>query len=514
MRYDEFSKEVRFSYFLPYGIVSHHALVLAVHSGDDAYIEYIPGVPMQEQVRICENAHMRRLRALRAMRDYGYIEEREKASGMEEWQNILFYKLTKAGLYFLTNNIDPALEEKRILNIRQDKSRKKRETGSYLPENLEAFEIGRELYDLAIEKTTNEQKRAQFELFLFESADMCKSLLATQPALAQKVHFTTPKGYQLYRYWRLANAEALFRINDYLTSIDRRPLCPVNPYLPDKESYSIMEFCEYALSVWYKDHPNSYRYLNPWKDGITESEWQSTPAFYAVKEIPGITRTVEIIGSKNQVLVEQLIQHVCIGIAIGKKANYIVHHTRSRNNVWQPKIEQTCIEIFAKCIDEFAENKNLLGANRTISSAIIICPSVKQFAALFPVNKRGGIGTKGKASIVGQPYSKVFLIPLNHSGAMQLRWLMAATPANVEVLIKKRLLKHKEFSERPVGIDRKNNIFTLSYKKTPVLVAHMMEWQTLTWALEHYQAGRKFYISCYPEQVKFIQKIMPNAEFI
>lgn len=284
--------------------------------------------------------------------------------------------------------------------------------------------------------------------------------------------------------------------------------------MPDKESYSIMEFCEYALSVWYKDHPNSYRYLNPWKDGITEAEWQNTPAFYSVKEIPEFTKTIVISRGNRYLLSEQLIRYSCIGIAIGKNANYIVHHTRSRNTVWLPGIEQTCIEVFTKCINRFAENKNLLGANRTISSAIIICPSVKQFAALFPANKPGGIGTKGKASIVGQPYSKVFIIPLNHSGAKQLRWLMAATPANVEVLVKNYLLKHKEFSERPVGIDRKNNIFTLSYKKTPVLVAHMMEWQTLTWALEHYQAGRKFYISCYPEQVKFIQKIMPNAEFI
>ena len=193
MRYSDFSKEVRFSYFLPYGIVSHHALVLAVYAGDDAYIEYIPGVPMQERVRICENAHMRRLRALRAMRDYGYIEEREKASGMEEWQNILFYKLTKAGLYFLTNNIDPALEEKRILNIRQDKSRKKRETGSYLPENLEVFEMGRELYNLAVEKPSNEQKRFKFESFLFKSANMFKSLLTTQPTLVQKARFTAPR---------------------------------------------------------------------------------------------------------------------------------------------------------------------------------------------------------------------------------------------------------------------------------------------------------------------------------
>ena len=56
--------------------------------------------------------------------------------------------------------------------------------------------------------------------------------------------------------------------------------------------------------------------------------------------------------------------------------------------------------------------------------------------------------------------------------------------------------------------------YPLSYNNTPVLFAYDLEVGKLRQSLIDYQLGKEFYVACYPEQVKFIRRIMPNVKFI
>lgn len=218
-------------------------------------------------------------------------------------------------------------------------------------------------------------------------------------------------------------------------------------------------------------------------------------------------------------------RHSFVGLAVGRKTNYIVYHTRPTKTPWYETIEratalavnkaiETCNSEAQNCTENEGENVAEGSVVKAIKNALMICPTVYQFASLFTLAKEHMPKRWAKEKRVGRPYQSVCIVPINHSGSMQLRCLMLSTPAEYEAILANSFLTYPGFTERPLRKEEHDNIYKLSYNKRPVLLAHAMEFQKLYWATEDYLEGKKFYVACYPEQVKFIRMIMPEVDFL
>ena len=106
-------------------------------------------------------------------------------------------------------------------------------------------------------------------------------------------------------------------------------------------------------------------------------------------------------------------------------------------------------------------------------------------------------------------YDSMCIVPLNNSGVAQLRRLMASSPIECETELVHRLsVKYPQFQ-------RTNDpIYQLAFNNKPVHVAHYMCYDKLYTAWKAYQHGRRFYIMCYPEQVKYLRQLFPDAEYL
>lgn len=523
MKHANFDKKIRFSYFLPYGFTSVQATILAVnYEPACAFQEYNKDMSMEERVKFCTNARTQRSKAIGSMKKYGYIEESRYKFGNPHWDTFSMYRLTKSGFYFITNTPDDELERQRVANSPQIQNRYKKETYSYLPSSERATQERNTLYKLSKKGATDKKAASEFErLFLasVSSEDFSYlSILATQPALAESVSMTPIlKRNQMYQAYKLSNIEALFKANQFLTSLDRRQIpLPPTPHIDQETPLDIPTFTRYALNTWYESHPESYLYLLPQEDtaDYIRDDWSTRPTFYSIADIPNFGGMFVLETNMNTAGANQNMRHTCMGVAVGKKQNYIVHHTKPVQTPWYENIEKSTVNAVQKSLDLVNKTSPNMGANRVIRNAIIVCPSPKQFASLFKEAKEPLPENRNGIYRVGKPYDSVCIVPVNHSGAMQLRGLMATSPMEFEEIIKRSILKQSDCVERQKGWDEKDNIFPLLYKGKPVLLAHTMNWQKLFWATEMYHQGKEFIVSCYPEQVAYIRTIMPNVKYL
>ena len=517
MRKTEFDKNVRFSYFLPYGFISPLALELSINLPGAAYVDYEPDRSMEARIALCEKAHRRRLDSLYFMEQYGYIESVVLRAGEAD---IRIYRLTRAGFYLLTNTPDAETEAQRLQISKQPKKRN-RKGQSYLPSDRQSEIIRQLLYDTASIKRTTPEALAQFNaLFLESFIEAHLTPLATEPYLAKSISLQTNlKSNQIYTAWRLANIEALFRSLGCLTSIDRKHIAPrrkykTNPTAPEEgRKTDILDFTQWTLEQWYAANPDSRTFRNPAPGAIPKETWEATQAFYALSELPGFESVITDEVAMNQRGANSIMRHSSLGLAVGSSTNYLVFHTKPTGLSWAINIERFVAKAAQQALNIVAENKQILGAGREVRNAIIVCPTIHQFAALFKREENFTAKWK-KYDRVDAPFHSVSIIPINHSGIMQLRLLLLANPINYEAATIRNLLTLPGFSERLKGADERDNIFQISFKGVPVLLAQLMDYQKLYWAMQKYNEGKKFYVICYPEQVKFIRKIMPEVEFL
>lgn len=517
MRTFKFDRNVRFSFLLPYGFTSTSALLLAVPVSDTSFVVYDPNVPIGTREQICQANYQSRLRAIRRMLQLGYIEECRKRVGVKSWETITMYRLTKSGLFFLTNTPNEALEEERKRNIPGLKNRNKKEI-SYTPTDPQYYANRQQLYEIAKLTDPTEEDLRTFRTLFLESVEYDNiSILATEPYLAESVQVnTTMRSNALYRSWKISNIEALFKANNYLTQIDRRHLqTPKRVRANETRPMDIYDFCCYTLDRWYDTHKDAFLYLLPLEHFAekVEPSWRETPAFYPIAEIDDAVIEIETEEEINEKKTTRSYRNMCVGVAVGREKNYIVHHTRNSGTPWEELIEKSTIGSVQMRINNYAENNQTLGANRSIYNAIMIVTNVPQFVSLFTQAK--SIDKEGRRKYrIGAPYDAVCLIPVSPAGMMQLRGLMESSPINFERAIANYLLQFDGFARRSLGPDPWDSIFPLTYKGVPVLIGHTMNWQVLHYAKGFYEEGRKFYVSCYPEQAKYIRAIMPDVEIL
>lgn len=518
MRSFKFDRNVRFSFLLPYGYVSPQALMLSVPAADVAYAAYCDDITMERRETLCLQNYQKRLRMITAMAELGYIERNSRKCGKKEWENIKFYRLTQAGFYYLTNTPDDILEQERMANIPRLKNRNKNEI-SYLPQDPQFIANRQYLYEIANKANPSAEEQALFKRLILESVyNDNLGLLATEPALAKNVLVTSAhRPDAFYRGWKIMNIEAMFKANGYLSALDRKHFSTlVQRKKEEAGQMEIYDFCMQTLEKWYQANPDSYLYSTPLESYAEQIKdvWKTTPIFYPISEIDDAIIEIELDRPINEKKTTKSYRHLCLGVAVGRQKNYIVHHTRFGGTPWAELIERNTIGSVQQRLNKENEKAPILGAKRSITNALMFCASIPHFAALFTTAKQGTKEEIKRKYRIGAPYDSVCLVPICPSGSMQLRGLLESSPLDYERAITNFLLQFDGFAKRPLGPDMNDNIFTLSYNQKPVLVAHTMNWQKLAIAKELYDEGMKFYVSCYPEQAKYIRSIMPDVKFL
>lgn len=527
MQYGNFDKKVRFSYFLPYGITTPAALELSIPSPSEAYCEFSPTDNIESRILTCNHAHKLRLEAVLSMEQYGYTTTDVFKYGPRHYETVRGTRLTPSGLYVLTNTEDEEAEKERREKYPRVINRRKK-VNSYLPLDEESVIARKSFNDLAARKNNSPEEANDFLLRLLPSVFCGElSILASEPILAKAVSaLPSARSNQIYKAIRLANITALFAANGFLTGVDKRPLdaAYTEEYLDfkkrriedisKKDDLDITEFTEYVLYRWYEQHPECGYFLNPEikMEGAALDEWRTTPAFYALADLPGFTplsnkEEAKNINPRNTL---HTIKHTAMGVAIGTESNYIVYHTKPVKTPWLAPVEASAAEHIQLLLNEHAAKHNTPGGNRGYDTAIMVCPTIHQFADLFAQAKKTFSRSAINVHRVGSPFRSINIVPLNHSGLMQLRCLMLSTPEKWMEAMKQNLLR----TYPHLFTDPKDFLFALAYNSRPVFLAHAMDYQKIYWAYERYLCGEKFYIMCYPEQVKYLQKIMPDALYL
>lgn len=516
-------KKLRLFYLLPYGITSRSSMILATKMPDIAFLEYSQELSMEERCKEFDKAHHAANRQLDRMLESGYLEDISRKYEKNRSSQFRMVRLTQAGLYLLASTPDEKLEMKRLDNLRGDTDRKKKEN-TYQSDSVYDRQLREQWYVAA---TNPDALRVDREIlndaFLEAVYEGDMTILALDCALAKEVSVTSnaSNGWQIYRDWRLANITALFMANDFLTFLDRRPMDTkwVVSGIQNEEdlakqiqggTLNLPGFMFHVLNRWYSEHPTSYRFTDPGCEltGETEEDWKATPAFYSAIEIPGFFNEENSFGSISLTGAKNALRHTFCGVAIGRKKTYIVYHTKPGKTPWSERVEQTTADAVYKFLCD-ANGKDFATREPEITSAIMVCHGVHQFAKLFENAKKHMANKWRKSLRVGIPYDTVSIVPINASGAMQLRGLMLMTPADYDLYMINKLKAQDSRFERT-----QETLYPLNFNNVPVLVAHSMDFQKLFWALEDYYDGEKFYVSCFPGQVKYIQKIMPNVEFL
>lgn len=547
MAFDDFSKKFRFSFLVPYGIVSPTALALTVYQessdqdnpNDIASLVYDPAILMTQRAAQCDRVNNTRTRRIASMVQSGWLRDKEISYGKYGWQTAKGLLPTQATLFHLTSTLPYAQEsappqtespDGQTIDTQQPQEetaqgelnripkRKKQK-----PQNLTVLNAMADLNELALYKDESPEDLELFrKCLLFSVANYDFTPLALEPELARSVNLIpTNRAVMLYRDLRLSNIEALFRVNNFLTSIDRRPMETVPPpRIEELNRIDMNDFSRHVLHKWYTENPDFFRFFQTVPNKEYQEAWAATPAFYAVHEIPELTmklteeKTEAEMAGMNFHGAHQYLRHTCAGIAIGKRENYIVHHTRASETPWYVGIENNtkmCAEIVLRKLNA---KQPFMGGTRHFRNAIMVCSTIYQFAELFKKDEILPSSRWHGEKKVSAPYDNVNIVLLNPSGATQLLYLMSTNPIIYDDLLKRNLLTHEGFTERPKSGKRQDDIFALSYNRTPVLLAYSLNWNNLYWAKEKYDNGMKFYVCCYPEQAKYIRKIMPEVEFL
>jgi hypothetical protein len=507
---------------LPFGYTSRSALCIAGSDNPMAWVEYDPNTTMDERELVCSRQWQYANAHIKSMIEQGFLEEVERKYGKHHWEVFPMVRLTAHGYELISGRCTSETEYDRV-NACVNAGMGYRAASEYLPPDI----IDTHLMLQDAKEQTGVDHHSFIKILMRTIARDDVTLMAYSNQSAT-IDFTSQfyNGHRQYRSWKISNINALFRANGFLTAIDRRPIyltedntkpdmtISEGDAMPEGE-VAFYDHCKAILARWYDRTEESFLFSYPWAslhDGLDLGghalPWEQIPAFYSAHEFPGFSGSANKNELENLTGALNLARHNLTGIAVGLKHNYLVYHTRPHHTPMSDKIEENSCLTAQHNIDLLNEESPIFGANREIRNSIIVCPTVKQFKSLFTnLNKK--TGRKNTMNPINGVYDSMCIVPLNNSGVAQLRRLMASSPIECETELVHRLsVKYPQFQ-------RTNDpIYQLAFNNKPVHVAHYMCYDKLYTAWQAYQHGRRFYIMCYPEQVKYLRQLFPDAEYL
>lgn len=516
------SRKVLISHFLPYGFIGANALITAIRTAPISGVIYDPDMPMTTRRDKCEQIRRNNMVRIGRMERGYYITYGYRKFGTAQVDQFGFYSLTRSGLYLLTGTKDTETEKERVersYDLQRPYDKKNNDLVNYTPPAFQR-EIAAAIADYLSLTDPTEQDRETFEkLFFHAVSEWLLTPLSSYMIEARNtsLNLAEVNGLTHYRMWRISNINAMFYAAGFLSMLDRRPLdqkwtfngvCPEHPH--NRAAETIPALTQNATRYWYKKNPDIYLFHEPKKTLETNrEEWKTTPTFYGLHEIDGFELDVfkdidyTVSGQKNA------IRHTALGVGIGKKTNYILYHTKPKKMRWNSGIERYTARQIQDALDSYSLNEPVFGSGRVIQNALIFCDTIFQFAAIFDENIKPKKYISRPTLSFGTPFRSMNIILLNGAGVHQLAGLMNSTPVEYNRDLARRLkTMNSQF------MDTGDWVYPLALNNMPVFLAYDLDYFQLCKAIEDWRLGKRFYVACYPEQVTFLQKILPNANYL
>ena len=398
----------------------------------------------------------------------------------------------------------------------------------YRSDSLIAKSLRQDLFDLAQSKKPCDQD--SFRELLFEAVISGDATpLTAAIAEAATVNISTEKYSlnQIYNIWRMSHITAMFRMNQFLTYLDRRPY---NTHfaidgIVDEKSYQkyISQFGQTpasitykALNKWYEDNPFYYRLdqYEPDDSDAFKQKWKTTPAFYATRELPEFDSVNSFADAQYTPGTQNIMQHTFVGLATGVRANYLCYHAKTGIFKWNVKREEraiSAVESSLKFMQERCPDFTCFCVDNApkVHYGLIFCTTFHQFVAIFDrTKKRHQKGLLGNYA-TSEPFASLHVIPVNYSGTYLLRCLLLSSPTETEQILRNALLrKGGKFTYE------ENRIYPLRYHGQRVFLGYTMNIEHINMAYEDYLDGHRFYIACFPEQALYYSWLMPDCPFV
>lgn len=515
------SKKVRFLPYFPYGYCSKQATTIEGKENPYATM-FLMGEDPDAVIQQCDRYRKKALDRARYLCEKGYAKDIVRTCSTPKMKRS-FRRLTKLGLAVMMEAPDEAAAGDQD-ETSQDEAFNGKIKEDHFRTNIPAYA---DLRDQLCEYTNSPdpEKQRIFDQLLLEAVITKKTTpLSYAIGLIQDTGLDISKysQNQIYNIWRLSHVNAMFQANGHLTYLDRRPYDTgfAIDGIVDEDSYqayvekhgnTMPSITYYALSNWYKRNPNFYRITQntPDDSDAGREQWMNTPAFYSTRELPNYDtqNTDKTDFSKRGT--PHTLRFTHIGLATGKKVNYVCYHGRPGAFRWVPKREQIAKAEIEQSVRLMKTRCPEVKCQDTVDFALYFCSSMPQFAALFARTAEKHIPGKKLKYTTDAPYASTHAIPVNDSGTFLLWCLMESSPIQIEQMF------HNSLVEANMGFAYSmDRYYPLTYKGKRVFSGYTMDISKINHVLEDYLDGYDFYICCLPDQAPWYKKIFPERTFL
>lgn len=517
---NKLERKMRFLPFFPYGFCS--PLATALDGMNNQYATQIllhdPSNPGQDIRTLCAQHRENTVSKAKYLCKQRYARDTRRVCGTPP-KTRSFRFVTVAGLTALTDA--PVLPDDPEESTKpNDRKIKENDSCTTSPASAAFREM---LYDYATSPAEGDGE--VFADLLLESVmDGYDTPLSYAIAIAPEVK-TAPNKYsqnQLYAIWKLSHINTMFRLNGHLTCLDRRPYSPSFSIdgIDSEESYKVYlekfghtpaSMTYYALSNWYQKNPGYYRFTQQYPDDSPEAkaEWLNTPAFYSIRELPNFNDRNSLADNENGRGSQKKMNTVFVGLAMGRRANYVCYHAKTGPVKWLRKRESETKEEIARSIRHMKTQCPEMPGRDTADFGLYFCTDYFQFLALFDRTiERHKKGLRGNFQ-TDAPFVSLHTVPVNDSGTFLLWCLMEYSPIETETRICRSLVAQQ------IGFEyQTNRYFPLTYQGKWVFVGYTMDVSKINHALEMYLDGMSFYLCCFPEQAMWYEKLFPGITIL
>ncbi len=522
MQKNKIEQKIRILPFFPFGYCSHLATTLI--GRDNPYAKRLTlGADPDKTLGANENYKRRHLDRMTYLIKKGLVKDRTWKCGTPSTGRT-FRVLTKAGLVAATEAPDEALAKTEEETDEREENNGNIKDGNFRRTSQGATTL-RELLD-AYASDPCEKSQQMFDEILLEAVmdGLTTPLTQALPVVPfAKISTRKYSPNQIYNIWRTSHRMAMFRVNDHLTYLDRRPYDTgfaidgihdegsYNAYV-EKCGHTMASLTYYALTRWYAANPGCYQINQQDPDMSNEARaaWLSAPAYYMSTELPLLERQDTDNNSSALYGSKQRLNAIFTGLATGQKQNYICYHGHPGEFKWNKVRERQTKEAVEQCVHEMKTRNPELPLNDAVNYGLYFCSSYHQFLALFERTKERHRKKLAKGNyLTNEPFISLHAIPVNDSGCFLLWFLMQLSPGETERKICNQLVM-----QDPNFQHQTNRCYPLTYKGNRVFPGYTMDVAKINEVLEDYLDGQTFLLACFPDQAKWYKHLFPGITIL
>lgn len=515
------SRKIRFLPFFPYGYCSK--LAVAILGKDNSFATRIlmDGNP-DAMIAKSDQEREKALERARYLCEKGYAKDINRTCGTPAMKRS-FRHITKKGLAVLIEAPDEAAREDDDEAIETSDVNGEIKVDHFRSGSLASADLRDLLLGLAgSDDPINQTHFNEALLDAVKEGRVTPLSYAINLVQNTKISLTKYSPNQQHSIWRQSNILAIFLANEHLTYLDRRQYdtgFAIDGITDDesheiyiqKNGHTMASTTRYALVNWYKQNPGFYKITQtkPDESEWAKEEWLNTPAFYSTKELPNFDEQKTLTFEDNARGRRQIINAIHVGLAIGKKVNYVCYHGKPGEFKWLPNREKTAKTQTENAVRQMKTLCPEMRCKDTVDFALYFCSSRHQFLALFDKTKEKHKKFKKQNYITNEPYASMHAVPINDSGAFQAWCLLEWTPLETEQAIHDTLVENDpNFDYAP------ERNYPLRYKGKRVFSGYTMDVRKINYALEDHLDGHDFYIACFTDQIPWYKALFPGKTFL